>query len=104
MTIATPIDIKRLITGYQLCSSTEGKSYYSVGIVITSLKCFQRFLSIHQNGINLTDVTRQRNRGFISYPLQTLCYVSQPFVRKKEKMFSGHSVNYYLLSLWIFYS
>lgn len=54
--------------------------------------------------MNLTDVTRNEIRGFISYLQQTPCYASQPFVRKKEKMFSGHSINCYLRSLRIFYS
>ena len=104
MTITWPSDPKRLVAGYQLCASTEGKSPNAIAIVVISVTCFQRFLSTQPTGMHLTDVTRHEIRSFISYLQQTQCFAAHPFNRTQDKALSGHTINCYLRSLRIFYS
>jgi len=104
MTITWPSDPQRLVAGYQLCASTEGKSPNAIQIVVTSVTCFQRFLSTQPSGMRLTDITRHEIRAFISYLQQMRCFASDPLKRTQNKTLSGHTINCYLRSLRIFYS
>ncbi len=104
MTITGPADQKRLVAGYQLCASTEGKSPDAIAIVVTSVKRFIKFLSTQPSGMRLTDVTRQEIRSFISHLQQSQRLSTNPFNRTKDKGLSGHTINCYLRSLRIFYS
>ena len=104
MNTTLPADPKRLIAGYQLCASTEGKSPSSIAIVNASVEFFQRFLITQPDGKCLTDVTRYEIRAFISHLQQARCFAAHPFNHTQEKGLSGHTVNCYLRSLRIFYS
>jgi site-specific recombinase XerD len=104
MTITGPADPKRLVAGYELCASTEGKSPNAVAIVITSVKCFQRFLITQPSGKRLTDVTHHEIRAFISHLQQARCFAAHPLNRTQERGLSGHTINCYLRSLRIFYN
>ncbi len=63
MTINDLTDPKHLISGNQLCASTEGNSTSDIQIVISSIGYFLRYRDSHQNGKLLTDITRARKSG-----------------------------------------
>ena len=104
MTTTDRIDSKHLISGYQLCASTEGNSTNAVQIVVRSIDYFLRYLGSHQNGKLLTDVTRQEIREYIFYLQNSKCFASHRFTPTQERNLSGHTVNCYLRSLRCFYS
>ena len=104
MTLTGSADPERLVAGYQLCASTEGKSPNSITIVVTSVKCFHRFISTQPSGMRLTEVTHHEIRAFISYLQQKRCFATHPFNRPLNRCLSGHTINCYLRSLRIFYS
>ena len=85
MTITVTADQKRLIAGYQLCASTEGKTQDAIDIVVTSVKRFIRFLSTLQGGMPLTGVTRQEIREFISTCNSRRVYPSIPLTKPRIK-------------------
>ena len=70
---------ERLIAGYRLCASTEGKRPRSIEAVTSSITYFQRFLATQPDHIDLMDVTRQEIRGFIAYLQQAKCFSSHRF-------------------------
>ncbi|MFC1953757.1 phage integrase SAM-like domain-containing protein [Chloroflexota bacterium] len=104
MNVTRPTTPERLIAGYQLCSSTEGKSPRSTEAVTSSVKYFQRFLATQIESIHFTEVTRQEIRGFIAYLQQAQCYAAHSFTPTQDKYLSGHTINLYARSLRIFYS
>jgi site-specific recombinase XerD len=104
MTITAFQDNQKLIAGYQLCATTEGKSHDSIEIVMTSLKRFQGFLATYNSAVSLTNVTRQEIRAFVAYLQETRRFAYHPTIHGKEGSLSGHTVNCYLRSLRIFYS
>jgi site-specific recombinase XerD len=104
MNIARPTTPERLVAGYQLCASTEGKSPRSIQAVTSSVKYFQRFLATQPESVHLTDVTRQEIRGFIAYLQKAQCYAAHPNTPVQDKSLSGHTINCYARSLRIFYS
>lgn len=104
MNSARPTTPERLIAGYQLCASTEGKSPRSTEAVTNSVKYFQKFLATHSESVALVEVTRYEIRGFIGYLQQARCYASHRFTPVQEKHLSGHTINCYARSLRIFYS
>ncbi len=97
-------DPKHLLSGYQLCASTEGNSTSAVQIVVRSIGYFLRYLDSHQNGKLLTDITRQEIREYISYLQHMKCFANHRFTPTQERNLSGHTVNCYLRSLRCFYS
>ena len=92
MNTQEPADPKRLIAGYQLCASTDGKSPNAIAVVITGVNSFQRFLMTQSNGKCLTDVTRNEIRAFISHLQHIFCFADHPFNHAKERGLSGHTV------------
>jgi site-specific recombinase XerD len=104
MNVTRPTTPERLIAGYQLCSSTEGKSPRSTEAVTSSVRYFQRFLETQGESIHFIDVTRHEIRGFIAYLQQARCYAAHSFTPVQDKNLSGHTVNLYARSLRIFYS
>ena len=95
---------ERLIAGYQLCASTEGKSPRSIEAVTSSITYFRRFLATRPENIDLIDATRQEIRGFIAYLQQAKCFSGHRFTPEQDKHLSGHTINCYARSLRIFYS
>jgi site-specific recombinase XerD len=95
---------ERLIAGYQLCASTEGKSSRSLEAVTSSITYFRRFLATRHENIDLIDATRQEIRGFIAYLQQAQCFSGHRFTPEQDKHLSGHTINCYVRSLRIFYS
>ena len=104
MTISNSTDPKRLVSGYQLCTSTEGNSANAVQIFIRSIDYFQRYLDSYQNGKLLTDITRQEIREYISYLQHTKCFAKHRFTPIQDRNLLGHTINCYLRSLRCFYS
>jgi site-specific recombinase XerD len=104
MNAVKPLTGQRLVAGYQLCASTEGKSPRSIEAVTGSITCFQRFLKTQSESIELIDVTRHEIRGFIAYLQQARCFSSHRFTPEQDRRLSGHTINYYVRSLRIFYS
>ena len=99
-----PATLEKLIAGYQLCASSEGKSPRSIEIVTDSIRSFQRFLATQPDSIHLTDVTRTDIRGFIANLQQSKRYSTHPHTPVRDQPLSGHTVNNYARSLRIFYS
>ena len=95
---------ERLIAGYRLCASTEGKSPRSIEAVTSSITYFQRFLALQPDHIDLINVTRQEIRGYIAYLQQAKCFSRHRFTPEQDKHLSGHTINCYARSLRIFYS
>ena len=104
MNVSNSTDSKHLLSGYQLCASTEGNSANAVMIVVRSVDYFQRYLNCQQNGKLLTNVTRQEIREYISYLQHTKCFANHRFTPTQKRNLSGHTVNCYLRSLRCFYS
>jgi site-specific recombinase XerD len=99
--LSTP---ERLIDGYHICASSEGKSPNSIEAVTCSVKYFQRYLANQPDSIKLTEVTRQEIRGFIAYLQKARCFSTHRFTPAQDKYLSGHTINCYVRSLRIFYS
>jgi integrase/recombinase XerD len=99
-----PVTPERLIAGYQLCASTEGKSPRSIEAVTNSVKYFQRFLATQSESPDFIEVTRQEIRGFIACLQQAHCYSAHRLTPTQDKKLSGHTINCYARSLRIFYS
>jgi site-specific recombinase XerD len=104
MNVSNSTDSKHLLSGYQLCTSTEGNSTNAIQIVVRSIDYFLKYLDSHQNGKLLTDITRQEIREYISYLQHTKCFASHRFTPTQARNLSGHTVNCYLRSLRCFYS
>jgi site-specific recombinase XerD len=104
MIMVRPTENQRLIDGYRLCASTEGKSPNATLAVTTSLKYFQNFLATQNDNLSLTAVTRQEIRGFIAYLQQAKRYANHPITAVQDAVLSGHTVNRYVRSVSIFYS
>jgi integrase/recombinase XerD len=96
--------IETLLSGYQLCAATEGKSRSAIQIVVSSVAYFRDFLVTAGQSTDVGEVGPHVLRAYILYLQQKPCFASHRFNRPLEKKLSGHTVNCYLRSLRIFFS
>jgi len=102
-TTTQPGELQHLITGYQLCAATEGKSPNAIAIVTNSVSYFQNFLA-QRISADVTHVSHHEIRAFVLYLQQKRCFSGHRFNRVQDSGLSGHSINCYLRSLRIFFS
>ena len=67
MITTQPATLKHLITGYQLCAITEGKSSNAITIVTNSASYFQDFLISQGASADVTQISQHEIRAFILY-------------------------------------
>jgi integrase/recombinase XerD len=96
--------IDHLITGYQLCATTEGESPNAIAIVSHSVTYFVEFLTSQAISVDATRVSQHEIRAFILYLQQKQCFSNHPFNHTQDRGLSGHTINCYLRSLRIFFS
>jgi integrase/recombinase XerD len=104
MTTTQSTDLHRLLAGYQVCATTEGKSPNAIAIVSSSMKYFQNFLTSQGRITDATQISQHEIREFIFHLQQKRCFSGHRFNHTKDRGLSGHSVNCYLRSLRIFFS
>jgi len=104
MITTSPAVTEHLITGYQLCATTEGKSLNAIAIVTNSVSYFMNFLTSQGISIDVTQITNHEVRGVILYLQQKRCFSNHRFNHAQDKGLSGHTINCYLRSLRIFFS
>ena len=83
MITTQPAALKHLITGYQLCAATEGKSPNAITIVTNSVSYLTDFLASQGMSSDVTQISQHEIRAFILYLQQKQC-------------FSGHRLNHAL--------
>ena len=96
--------LDHLITGYQLCATTEGKSPNAIAIVTNSVSYFQDFLTSVGRSKDVTHISQIELRAFILYLQRKKCFSNHRFNHVQDKGLSGHTINCYLRSLRIFFS
>lgn len=96
--------LHRLITGYQLCAATQGKSPNAIAIVIRSVTYFVDFLASHGMTVDVTGVSHREIRAFILHLQQKKSFSNHRFNHPQDRGLSGHTINCYLRSLRIFFS
>ena len=104
MVTAQRVALDHVITGYQLCATTEGKSPNAIAIVTDSVNYFLDFLTIEGRSKDVTHISQHEIRAFILHLQQKQCFSNHRFNRPQNKGLSGHTINCYLRSLRIFFS
>jgi len=104
MITTQPATLEHLITGYQLCATTEGKSPNAIAIVTNSVNYFQDFLTSQGISTDVTQISHHEIRAFILYLRQKRCFSNHRFNHTLGRGLSGHTINCYLRSLRIFFS
>jgi site-specific recombinase XerD len=104
MITTQPVALEHLITGYQLCAITEGKSSNAIAIVTNSVSYFQDFLISQGASADVTQISQHEIRAFILYLQQKRCFSGHRFNHCQDRGLSGHTINCYLRSLRIFFS
>lgn len=104
MMITQQATLEHLITGYQLCATTEGKSPNAIAVVTNSVNYFLDFLASQGIDTDVAQVTQHEIRAFIRHLQQKRCFSNHRFNHIQDKGLSGHTVNCYLRSLRIFFS
>ena len=104
MITTQPATLEHLITGYQLCATTEGKSQNAIAIVTNSVSYFQDFLTSQGISTDVTQISHHEIRAFILYLRQKRCFSNHRCNHTLGRGLSGHTINCYLRSLRIFFS
>jgi site-specific recombinase XerD len=104
MITTQPVAPEHLITGYQLCATTEGKSPNAIAIVLNSMDYFERFLALQGISTDITQLSHHEIRAFVLYLQQKRCFSNHRFNHVQDRGLSGHTINCYLHSLRIFFS
>ncbi|MDM8000618.1 MAG: tyrosine-type recombinase/integrase [Dehalococcoidia bacterium] len=94
----------RLLSGYVLCATSEGKSQKSVAIVADSVGYLEEFLIKHKGDANVAEVTPTEIRAFILYLKEKRRFDNHPLNPAQQRGLSGHTINTYLRSIRIFFS
>ena len=94
----------RLLQGYQLCATTEGKSPSAIAIVTNSVNYFHDFLVSEGASTDVTQITHHEIRSFTLHLQQKRCFSVHRFNHVQDRGLSGHTINCYLRSLRIFFS
>jgi len=104
MVTAQRVALDHLITGYQLCATTEGKSPNAIAIVTNSVNYFFDFLTTEGQSKDVAQITQHEIRAFVLHLQRKQCFSSHRFNHPQDRGLSGHTINCYLRSLRIFFS
>jgi site-specific recombinase XerD len=96
--------LEHLITGYQLCATTEGKSTNAITIVTNCVSYFMSFLASQGISSDVSQISHHEIRAFILYLQQKRCFSGHRFNHAQDRGLSGHTINCYLRSLRVFFS
>jgi site-specific recombinase XerD len=97
-------ELASLLSGYQFCALSEGKSPKTIDGVFNSVRYLEQFLSLVGVSGDAAAVGTAEIRGFILYLSQKPCFSNHPYIPQRERGLSPHSINSYLRALRSFFS
>ena len=92
-----------LFETYKTQANTEGKSEHTIRIYSTAVGIFERFLIRKGYSTDVTRISTQEIREFISYLQNTRAFMEHPFTGPQKKGLAGHTVNCYLRAIRAFW-
>lgn len=104
MLITQLTSIAELISGYQLCAASEGKSPHTIAIVTNAVRYFCNFLVSQGCSGDVTGINHNHIRSFVLYLKAKKRFADHPFNKVSDKDLSDHTINCYLRSLRVFFS